>query len=87
MIVNGNFIVILVVQIKTGIIKYGSVNVNKNENSKYLNSVADASVIECDKIIFVLMYILSFFLLKYHRTIPVALLLKSFRDHIMVKFT
>ena len=68
MVVNANSIVQHVIQIKNGITKHVNVNVKvivhakKDyswnpitcifENSKYLKSIADTSVIECDEIIF-----------------------------------
>ena len=70
MIVNAKTIVQHVIQIKNGLIKHVNVNVKiilsvkkitveflahwTFENSKYLKSIADTSVIMCDKIIYVM---------------------------------
>ena len=63
-IINANLIVQLAIQIKNGITKLVNVNVNVNvswnpstgicENSKYLRSIANTSVIQCDEIITIL---------------------------------
>ena len=70
MIANANAIVQFIIQFKTGIIKHVNVNVktivhakkdysrNRSscicQNSKYLKSVSDTSVTECDEIIIVM---------------------------------
>ena len=55
MIVNANSIVQHVIQIKNVIIKYSwNPSTCICENSKYLKSIADTSVIECDEVITVM---------------------------------
>ena len=70
-IINGNSIVQYVIQIKNGIMKHVNVNVCKKkdyswnpstcicENSKYLKSIVDTSVTECDKIVIIMDNVLT----------------------------
>ena len=62
-IVNANSIAQHVIQIKNGIMKPVNVKINLStcicENSKYLKSIADTSVISCEEIISVMDIIVS----------------------------